>query len=433
MQQKVEAEVHPLDLVSQNGSHLSSSDQVPHGDKSKARAARLRAYAYLSPLFLILILWLWLFYGEGAFHGGPNGKAFEADFAMFYTAAQIQKEGGNLYDAHLLYRTEQTMLARDHIPITPLQGIVRVGNPPLLYWAMRPLTRFPFQPAAYFWLGLLSCFSLIGFFGLLRYLGWKRWFLPTLMFALMPQVVFGPFYGNIVCLVFAGIGVGLALLRKYPFLAGTFLVLAWLKPPVALPTVAIILLFHGRERVRAATGFAVATVAFFGLTALLTGWNSLMTWAIGLGGYSRSIHMSPDVASLAGLYVRLVPDIPRSALQGLCIALAAGLTAFWGWKHRATQEPPLLVFAWLPFLWFLAAPYAHFFDEVLLTLPVLLLMGRDAKRASWRWSVRVLYLLVLSLTVISANPYQVQLLSLPLLLAAICILFADLNPRYREA
>src|SRR5690349_4403778 len=42
--------------------------------------SRLPAYAALSPLLILLALWLWAFYQEGAFRGGPSGKAFGADY-----------------------------------------------------------------------------------------------------------------------------------------------------------------------------------------------------------------------------------------------------------------------------------------------------------------------------------------------------------------
>src|ERR1700716_66363 len=96
----------------------------------QSRRHRIKTYATLAPLVVLLILWLWLFRAEGAFKGGPNGESFGADFAMFYTAAQITTGGGNPYDPRLLYATERTFMAQQHLKITDKEAIVRVGNPP---------------------------------------------------------------------------------------------------------------------------------------------------------------------------------------------------------------------------------------------------------------------------------------------------------------
>jgi hypothetical protein len=117
----------------------------------------------------------------------------------------------------------------------------------------------------------------------------------------------------------------------------------------------------------------------------------------------------------------------------MTLGMAAAITACWWWRRRSADELPLLGFAWLSFVWFLAAPYAHFFDEVLLTVPLLILFGRDGHRVAWRWSHRVLYLMLFSISVISANPFKVQLLALPLIAVTACLLIAGLDPRYRAA
>jgi hypothetical protein len=405
----------------------SRSDRVPKP------SAGYQTYLVVCPLLVLIVLWLWLFRAEGAFRGGPNGKAFEGDFAMFITASQILRQGGNPYDTALLYRTEKAYLSRQGIPITKQRAVVRVGNPPLLFWAMESLTRLRFQAAAYAWMGLLSLLSLVGLLGVLRYLGWSRRLLPCLLFALMPQVVSGPFYGNVVCLVFLGVGLTLALLRTRPFLAGMLLSLTLLKPPVALPIALLILLFHPKQRKRMAAGLASATAVLLGLTILLTGWRTLPEWGHALVGYSRDISSSPDIASLAGLYVRLVSPGSRSVLQLVCLGAALVVTVSWAWKYRGAQETPLLAVSWLWFIWFLATPYAHFFDEILLSVPVLILLGRNGHRVAWRLPAWALYLMFFSIVLISWQPYRVELLSVPLLLVAVLLLKADRSPRYHVA
>ncbi|MBV9280999.1 MAG: DUF2029 domain-containing protein [Chloroflexi bacterium] len=387
----------------------------------------------LCPLFILLLLWLWLFKAEGAFAGGPNGKSFEADFAMFLTAAQIMKDGGNPYDHDLLYTTERRLLQRQGLPITRQRAIVRVGNPPLLFWALEPLTGFPFQRVALAWLACMYLLSFTGFLACLRYLGWKRWLVPSLIFLLMPQVVFGPYYGNIVCLVFAGLGCALALLHRRPFLAGMLLSLTLIKPQVALPIVGLLVLFHPARRRSLLAGFGAATTGLLALTVLATGWHRMLFWLHALVGYSNDLRQSPDVASLAGLYVRLTGGAGRSALQLLCLVAAVALTAHIWRTRRGDGQMPILSVSVLWLAWFLATPYAHFFDEVLLTVPLLALVGRDANRLTWRPPAVALYLMFFSLTVISATPFNVQLLPLPLVGILICLIVAERNPAYRPS
>ncbi len=121
---------------------------------------------------------------------------------------------------------------------------MRVGNPPLFFWALEPLPSRPFQPVALAGILVLYLLSIDGFMAALYRFGWKRYTLAALCFILMPQVVLGMFNGNVIGLVFAGIGLSLALAPRYPALAGALLSVAWLKPPVALPIVLLIAAFH---------------------------------------------------------------------------------------------------------------------------------------------------------------------------------------------
>jgi hypothetical protein len=381
----------------------------------------------------MLVLWLYLFAAEGAFGRGPNGETFAADFAMFEGAAKVMQDGGNPYNHALLYRTERAMLARQGMDRMPARAVVRVGNPPLFFWAMEPLVRLPFRRVALAWSIFLYALSALSFLLLLRFFGWRRRSLPLLVFLLMPQVVFGPYYGNAVSLVFFGICVALALSRRYPFLAGSALVLAWLKPPVALPIVLLILVFHGSRRARMASGFAVTSAAMFAFTLLATGFERTVQWLQGLAGYSHDLGSSPDIASFAGLYVRNVPGGLRLSIHALGLAVGIIFTALVWHRKRSNSVVPWISVAWLWALWFFLAPYAHFFDEVLLTVPILVLLGTDAVRLSWREPATALYMVFASLLVISAAPGNVQLLWLPLLVILLCLYIAGRSTRYRDA
>lgn len=378
---------------------------------------------------VLLVLWLWLFIQEGALRGGPSGKAFGADYAMFVTAAQVLADGGNPYDHALLYRTERSTLVSQHLSILKAKSTVRVGNPPLLFWAMRPLVGLPFQPTALAWILFLCAATAGGFLALLHYMGWQTWLVPVTAFMLVPQVVMGPFYGNVVSIEFAAISFALLTMRRYPLLSGALLSVAWLKPATALPITLLICLFHTHDRRRVVIGFVGTSMILLLFTIGVLGWDRLTQWVIGLLGYSRDIGISPDMASFAGLYIRTVPHVLRPGIEvlGVCIALISTALV---WRRYRRCQAPVLAVAWLWFLWFLATPFAHFYDEVLLTVPLLALVGRNGTwiaRSEAAWG---LYLVLGSLLLISVAPHGIQLLWLPLLAATLCLYLASRSPRY---
>lgn len=382
---------------------------------------QLRRDVILGSVFLLLVVWLWLLYQEGALRGGPSGRALGADYAMFATAAQVMRDGGNPYDHHFLYLREKSQLAREHLSILKNRGVVRVGNPPLLFWAMEPLAEMPFQPAAIAWIVSLLLISAAAFLALLRYMGWRVWLAPLILFMLVPQVYMGPFYGNVVSLEFAGVSFALFVMRRHPALAGVFLTVAWLKPVTAFPVVLLIILFHTHDRRSAIGGFVGATATLLISTILLLGWHRCEQWIGGLLAYSRDLAISPDMASLSGLYVRSTYSWLRLSIEGAGIGAALLCSALVWYRLRGRGQAPPIAVAWLWALWFIAVPYAHFYDEVLLTVPVLAVLGRDGRWLTRRVSAVALYLVVLSLLLISLAPHGVGLLWLPLAGILLCL------------
>ena len=412
--------------VSRASVDASTESALPPDPDRTTPASVRRIYAVIAPLLVLLILWIWLFYAEGAFKGGPGGKALGGDYAMFVTAAQLIRSHGDPYDPAVLIRAETSLLSQLGVP--PIdekqRSHVRVGNPPLMYWAMGPLTDRSFVVTA--WASLLTLYllSAVGFVAILRYCGWRRWFLPTVVFLLMPQVVLGAFYGNPVSIVFAALALALGISRRYPILAGALLSLAWLKPPIALPAVLLIALFYVPNRVRLAVGFIGATCIFLLATIATTGTHSLALWLRGLTRYSNDMGIQPDVISLNGLYLRLLPSGPRLGLELVTLAAALLLTAHF-WRNKRASLNPELWIAPLWVVWMLAAPYGHFFDEIMLAVPVVAVLGKNARNVSRRIPALVVYLLFFSLLLITWMPLNVHLLPLPLLaIAAMMVVYA---------
>jgi hypothetical protein len=246
----------------------------------------------------------------------------------------------------------------------------------------------------------------------------------------MPQVVDEVYYANDVGLTLGAIGFALMILRRYPTGAGVLLGLCWVKPQVALPLAVLVVLFHAPQRTRLALGFVAGTLLLFTAPILGSGWNLWPEWIGALLTWSHDLRLQYNVASIAGLYIHTAPLALRTVLEGVAILLAAGATAFWWLRYRIFAAPPPAVLALLWAVWFLAAPYAHFYDEPLLALPVLALMGRDGFRLGTIPSAVVLYALLLSvvLTLAKWHSAAVMLHCVPVLALAAALGAATLRP-----
>ncbi|MCA1596794.1 MAG: DUF2029 domain-containing protein [Chloroflexi bacterium] len=388
-----------------------------HGRPSRARL--LGPWGPFIPLALFLVLWVWLFGAEGAVSGGPNGTAFGADFAMFDAASQVLASGHNPYNRDRLYAYEQHMLSLQNVPITRNRPIVRVGNPPLFFWALGPLAALRFQFASLLWSFGLLAISVAACLGALRVAGVRRLFLPTAVCALMPQTVLAAFYGNPAGIVLAGLVGCLLVMNRFPVLAGACLVTAWLKPQVGLPAVLLILLFHVSRPRMTSAGLIVATALGAAVGIMTSGFGVWRAWLSGMLSYSRDVATTPDLASLSGLYVRNVPGAERTILEALLLLAAFALTILAA-KDRRGAGLPVQRMAWLWFVWFLATPYAHFFDELLLVVPIAALLSPQALGPRSGLSLWIVYLAALSLLVLSWAPGGVQLLSIPVAAVLAC-------------
>jgi hypothetical protein len=382
---------------------------------------------------ILIVLWLYILQAAGAFKGGPGGKTFGADYAMFVTAAQVLKSGGDPYSPTVLLRAETSLMHRLHrsMIVPKHRSQVRVGNPPVLYWAMQPLTEASFVPAALISLIGLYGLSAVGFLGVLHYFHWRRRVAPTLVFLLMPPVVFGVYFGNVIGIVFAGIGVSLAISRRYPALAGAVMSLAWLKPPIALPVVLLVWLFHVQPRKQFAAGFIAGTAGLFVLTIATSGPSSMSLWLRGLVRYSNDMASQPDVSSLNGLYVLWMPSTPRLLLEAVTLVAALVVTGY-VWTKDQSGERAFLEIAPLWVVWMLASPYGHFYDEIILAVPLVAYLGENARRITSGFPATSLYLLFGSMVFLAWIPVRIYLLPIPLVIIAAFMVRSQRDPRFRD-
>jgi hypothetical protein len=371
---------------------------------------------------VLLLLWVWLFLQEGAFAHGPNGKTFAGDLAMFVSASRVLAHGGNPFDPAMLFSHERSWIMAQGVHDIARRAVVRVGNPPLFFWVLQPLTGLPFARTAWIVFGATELLLLAGILVCLRAVGWTARLVPALYFLLMPQALLAGYEVNVAPLVALGLALALLSARRHPALCGAVLTACWLKPPVGLPFALLVILFVVVEKRRAVLGFCTTSVTLLVVTLLTTGAISMGHWLHGLAGYSADIAQSPSITSLSGLYVRWAPSGVRTMLEALTLLTAVALTV-WAWRNRATGtlDSPVGP-VWLWFVWFLAVPYAHFYDEIVLTAPLLVLLGRNGQGFRSRGSVVSIYLMFFSLMVLSWAPGGVQLLCLPVLIVA-CIAY----------
>lgn len=393
---------------------MSTRNDFGEQSSSKRRAIVIVAFSAL------VGLWLILFLATGSLQRGPSPKHLGGDYALLLSGAEVLHAGGNPYDQRILYRAETQLLRRDGESVPAFDPFMRVGNPSLLFWAMVPLTHVSFRTSAKLWcLGMYMLLA-VGFLGCLARLGWGRRWIPLALFSALPQTIYAAFYGNVDAVVFVALAWSAALSRSRPFIAGALLSATFLKPQIGLPGALLILLFLSPSRVRVCAGFISAVTAACALTLLATGVDSLGWWLGALTGYSQRLGVQPDIASLSGLYVYSAPDWLRVALEGVSLLAVAGATAAWWWTHRRSHEMAVLTVAWLWLAWFLATPFAHFHDEIVLTLPVLAIMGRDARWLG-RWPATLaLFTLFFSILVFPTSRAHTDVQSLTLLVVLGC-------------
>lgn len=371
------------------------------------------AYA-LVPLLIFDALWLFLALNSVPFRRGPDGVSFGNSFATYLGAARAVQLGRNPYDPRLLQRSERAMLRPQGVPVNQPEWNSHIGSPPIFVWLLQPLTRFPFRTVAWIWIGAMWSIALLGMIVATRALGWSRAAIPALLFSVMPQVFLGAFYGEIYSLGLLSSALSLRFARRHPFLAGLVLALQWFKL-LGLVFVPIVVFFHCRSHWRAVLGFSAGTVALFAVSLLTMGTRGLREWMDSLLYYSNNAAINPHLATSIGLYVRWAPGtLSRFLMYGL-VAAASVTTVVTFVRTRHRLPLPVEPLAWLWILWFLVLPFGHFYDEILLAIPVLALFTRRGRPAMTTGGVVSLYLLFLSILIYNQTPGGVFLLSVPLI------------------
>lgn len=324
-------------------------------------------------------------------HVGPQGN-LPRDFTVYVSAATVVRDGGNPYNSNAIWVVEHQLLGLSANPPTVNMG--RVAEPPLVFWAMQLLTDVPFPTAAIIGAALALLCVAGGLFASARGSGVSRPLVPVLLGVAMPPAYMYVNYRNFGVVVFLALALGLWLARRYPLLAGVVLSIAICKPQVALPLAGLVILFHNASRWRTIGGFILGTMLLLGSSVLVTGPQSLMWWLQSFGSFGGTLVYQPQIASLPGLYMHRVSAHVSLLLMLASLLVSAGATAAVFWRYRHAGPVSVRQLAWLWLLWFMAAPYDHFYDYLFLA-PVALSCFAEAGGSERMRAVLVLYVVLL--------------------------------------
>lgn len=403
-------------------------------------APRPRIASFLVALFLLLLgLWLAAFALSGGIAAGPSGTRMDGDLAMFLAGARAVSVGENPYDQAALYRNEAALLVSHRIALPPPQSFVRVGSPPILFWVLQPVARLPFRTVGVIWSLTLYLTAACGFLLLLRAGGWTRRLAPLTAFLAMPQTVLGAYYGNVDALIFAAVAGALVCARRHPVLAGACLSLGLLKPQIGLPAVVLVALFHSPARVKTMAACVAVAAGAMAASVALTGPKVALSWLFALTGYSRGLSSQPEIASLSGLFSYCAGPVVTLALNATLVLVALTLTLWWMrrmsvarlLRGTAVHNSIPSHSAWLWIVWFLATPYAHFHDEIMLAVPIAAILGVDAGFAGRPAGLVALYGMLGGLILFPASRFHTDFQSLALLPVLAASLFHARGPGRR--
>ncbi|HEY0492524.1 MAG TPA: glycosyltransferase family 87 protein [Candidatus Dormibacteraeota bacterium] len=305
------------------------------------------------------------------------------DFRDFFAAATLITQGGNPYDTNALAREQDRLYNqpghfqpgdRDYYDALPYpQG-------PWVALAIVPSTFLPWQAAYILYLGAALAALAASAWTLTRLLAFRSELITPAMGAVLasPVAFINLFQGQPVPFLLAAFVGAWALQRRArPFLCGTLLAVGWIKPHIGLPLVLVAILLEQSSIRRLLAGFCTGTALLFGLAAFLIR-NVLLDWPrTVLGQWSGALQQA-DLASVNAFYYPALSGALRQLVVAVVVLAAVGYAAWTFRQHKAplTRALTLLV------LTFLAAPYAHSYDTLLLLPVVLVVVGPHL--AGWR-------------------------------------------------
>jgi hypothetical protein len=301
------------------------------------------------------------------------GSLGTKDFLGYWGSGQLMRAGESPYDFVKLRQLQSKLASSLELPVV-------MWNPPWILVWLYPVLLWPFPMAALLWLGLNYALILASATVLWRLQAGPsnpRWvgiawvaslaFVPTLHVLYMGQVS---------SLLLLGIvGFLYASARGWDFLAGVSLALTTIKPHVVyLLWIAFLWWVIVERRWRYLAGVGTSLLAALGLLAVY--------WPASLWGYRTVLSQPPifyKTPTLGGvLRLWLSPEDPW--IQFLVSSIVGGtFLAYLLLRHRglnwgAVLAPILLIS--VP-----TASYGYTFDQIVLLVPYLAVVGRIAERS----------------------------------------------------
>ena len=294
------------------------------------------------------------------------------DFRDFFAAANLVAQGGNPYDGNAL------AIEQDHLYNQPAHS--KPGDPayydalpypqgPWVALAIVPLTPLSWQAAYAIYLAAALTAIAASAWALMRLLGFSGRTLQASTAAVLasPVAFINIFQGQPVPFLLAAFAGAWTLQRQGRHrLAGALLAIGWIKPHIGLPLLLVVALLEPRAFRSLLSGFALGSLILFGVAALVMR-GAFLDWPRAVLGQWSGALQQADLSSINAFYYPALSGVARQLVVAV-VLIAAGCYATWTFRHsRAGLTRALTVLL----LTFLAAPYAHSYDTLLL-LPVML-------------------------------------------------------------
>jgi hypothetical protein len=351
---------------------------------NRAARAKYKITALLAGMVLLHAVFFW--------HARHLIARRYPDFTAFYAAGLMVRSGmgHQLYDLTLQEQVERETVARPS-GLPPLPFL----RPAYEALAFAPFTLMSYLQAFTAW--NLACLLLLGVWIRLarNNLASLKIFSPALwwlaLFGFFPVFLNLPMGQDSIPLLLLMTLAFFKLRSGAPFGAGAWLGLAVFKPQIVLPLLLILLLFRP-QRARLLSGFLLASLAVFLISAGVSGWHSMLHYPQYLLNVNRELGkgtITPsDMPNLRGLVAMLPTTRMTESLLGAASLLLMVLAGkLWPGQALGKTEDEFDInsaFSVSVLVALLVAYHTHVYDLALLILPIALRLNDLANAGDLR-------------------------------------------------
>jgi hypothetical protein len=287
------------------------------------------------------------------------------DFRPYWSATYLLAYGQDFSDLSLMDHTERTLTGWDQ-SFTMMAWFAPTGIVILL-----PFTLFPFEQAAYFW--LLTNILVLSASAFLLWKDVKRkiWIPLVAVFA-FPMTLLSLYVGQINTLILFGLAVFISLKKpEHQYLRGIGLALTTIKPHLVILTLPLIILDciykkHWKILIGFFGSLLVCSIILF---AFYPSWP-ISFWNLVSSGMS-TIRETPTISGLIA-YTTGQPWGKWIWMPGLFVSII-----FWWRRKNHLDINEMIIFSII--LGLLISPIGWSYDQIVLLIPMLLLLGNLIK------------------------------------------------------